>query len=61
MQIEDIKGNVENIPDKLDEVYCESKLIQLKKIWKKEREEEKFNFAEVLKRQMQDKTKNTVI
>ncbi|MPC66881.1 hypothetical protein E2C01_061036 [Portunus trituberculatus] len=37
------------------------KLDEWKKIWIKEREEEKVNFAEVVKQQIEEKTKDTVI
>ena len=35
-------------------------MIELKSVWKKEREEENSSFAEVIKKQIQDKTKDTV-
>ena len=38
-----------------------SKLDELKNVCKKEREEEKVSFAEIIKKQIQDKTKDTVI
>ena len=40
---------------------CESKLEELKKAWKEQCEEEKINFAEVIKQQVREKTKDTVI
>lgn len=40
---------------------CEGKLEEMRKAWKKEQEEEKVNFAEVVKQQIQEKTKNAVI
>ena len=33
----------------------------MKNIWKTEREEENISFAEVIKKQLQEKTKDTVI
>ena len=47
--------------EKLDQVYSDSKLTELKNVWKKEREEEKVSFAEIIKKQIQDNTKDTVI
>ena len=46
---------------KNNEACNESKLMELKNILKKEREEENVSLAEVLKKQIQDKTKDTVI
>ena len=36
-------------------------LMELKNVWKKEREKENISFAEASKRQIKDKTKDTVI
>ena len=47
--------------EKFDQVYNDSKLVELKNVWKREREEEKVSFAEIIKKQIQANTKNTVI
>ena len=55
------KGKMKNNSEKIDKVCGDSKLTELKNVWKKEREEEKVSFAEVVKKQIHDKTKDTVI
>ena len=39
----------------------DTKLEEIKDAWKKQHEEEKVNFAEVIRRQVQENTKSTVI
>ena len=46
---------------KIDQVCSDTKLTELQNGWKKEREEEKISFAEIIKKQVQYKTKDTVI
>ena len=42
-------------------VICETKLEEMRKAWRKEQEDEKVNFAKVVKQQIQEKTKDAVI
>ena len=60
-QLEDLKGKVKDDAKKIDKVCSDSQLTELKNVWKKEREEEKINFAKIVKKQIQDKTKDTLI
>ena len=45
---------------KIGEVCSEFKLMELKNVWKKESQKKNVSFPEVLKRQIQIKTKDTV-
>ena len=36
-------------------------MTELQNVWKKEREEEKISFVEIIKKQVQDNTEDTVI
>ena len=60
-QLEDLKGKVMDHSEKIDEVCSDSKLAELKNAWKKERKEEKVSFAEMIKKQIQDNIKDTVM
>ena len=61
LQLEDPKEKVKDDSENIDKAFSENKLKELKSAWKKEREEENISFAEVIKKQIQDKTKDTVI
>ena len=61
LQLEDPKEKVKDDSENIDKAFSENKLKELKSVWKKEREEENISFAEVIKKQIQDKTKDTVI
>ena len=61
LQLEDPKEKVKDDLENIDKAFSENKLKELKSVWKKEREEENISFAEVIKKQIQDKTKDTVI
>ena len=50
-----------NIKEQKLEAVGESKLEEWKKTWEKKQENEKVIFAEVVKKQIQEKTKDTVI
>ena len=52
---------MEHDSEKINKVCSETKLMELKNIWLNEREEENISFAEVINKQIQDKTKDTVI
>ena len=47
------------IQKKIDQVCSDFKLAELQNVWKIEREEAKISFAEIIKKQIQDKTKDT--
>ena len=61
LQLEDPKEKVKDDLENIDKAFSENKLKELKSVWKKEREEENISFAEVIKKEIQDKTKDTVI
>ena len=60
-----LEGLREKVDTKVEAVkgvtVSETKLEEMRKAWKKEQEEEKVNFAEVVKQQIQEKTKDAVI
>ena len=47
--------------DRVEGGLGENKLKELRNTWKQEEEEEKVQFSEVIKRQVQENTKDTVI
>ncbi|MPC27870.1 hypothetical protein E2C01_021058 [Portunus trituberculatus] len=47
--------------DKVENKLGQSKLEELRNAWKQEQEEEKVKFSEAVRKQIQDKTKDTVI
>ena len=47
--------------DRVEGGLGENKLKELRNTWKQEEEEEKVQFSEVIKRQLQENTKDTVI
>ena len=58
-KLEDLKEKVMDDSEKNEQVCSDSKLAEVKNVWKKEREEEKARFAEIINKQ--DNTKDTVI
>ena len=59
--MEGLKEKVDNKVEIVEGVLCETKIEEMQKAWKKEQEDEKVNFAEVVKQQIQEKTKDAVI
>ena len=59
--LKDLNDLVKNSPRELKREIEENKMVELRNEWKKEQEEEKIKFTEVVRRQIQEKTKDTVI
>ena len=59
--LKDLNDKVKNSPSELKSEIEENKMVELRNEWKKEQEEEKIKFTEVVRRQIQEKTKDTVI
>ncbi len=56
-----LQQKVEDSAGKVEGAVCETKLEELRNAWKKEHEDEKVSFTEVVKKQIEENTKNTVI
>ncbi len=59
--LQGLQGKVEDSAGKVEDAVCETKLEELRNAWKKEHEDEKVSFTEVVKKQIQEKTKDRVI
>lgn len=59
--LQGLQQKVEDSAGKVEGAVCETKLEELRNAWKKEHEEEKVSFTEVVKKQIQENTKDTVI
>lgn len=59
--LEGLREKVDTKVETVEGAVSETKLEEMRKAWKKEQEDEKVNFAEVVKQQIQEKTKDAVI
>lgn len=59
--IREMKDKVSDSANKVEEAISDSKLEDIKSAWKKEVEKDKISFREVVQKQIEEKTKNTVI
>ncbi|MPC58771.1 hypothetical protein E2C01_052780 [Portunus trituberculatus] len=59
--LKSLQKKIQDGEDKMENGMDEIKLEELRNAWRKEQEEEKVKFSEVVKKQIQEKTKDLVI